>query len=67
MMVLRPHPEGAVLPVQSRPGAKRNEVCGVQAGRLKVLPSVAAPSSVTICIPVNYFADFIAFLNYGDV
>jgi len=33
---LEPHPEGVVLPVRARPGARRNEVRGEQNGRLKV-------------------------------
>ncbi len=36
MIELEPHPEGVILPVRARPGARRNEVRGEQNGRLKV-------------------------------
>ena len=36
MIDLRPHPEGAILPVRARPGARRNELRGEQDGHLKV-------------------------------
>ena len=36
MIELQTRPEGIVLPVQARPGAKKNEVRGEQAGALKV-------------------------------
>ncbi|MDZ7620000.1 MAG: DUF167 family protein [Patescibacteria group bacterium] len=35
-MELRPHADGTVLPVHAHAGARRNEVGGVQDGRLKV-------------------------------
>ncbi len=35
-MELRPHAEGVILPVHAHAGARRNEVSGVQDGRLKV-------------------------------
>lgn len=36
MIKLKPHTEGCILPVHAHAGARRNEVCGVQNGRLKV-------------------------------
>jgi uncharacterized protein len=36
MILLDPHPDGTVLPVRAQPGARRNEIRGVQAGMLKV-------------------------------
>ena len=36
MIELRPHPEGTILPVRARPGARRNEIRGEQDGMLKV-------------------------------
>jgi uncharacterized protein (TIGR00251 family) len=33
---LEPHAEGVVLPLRAQPGAKRNEIRGVQDGMLKV-------------------------------
>ena len=41
MIELRPHAEGAVLPVHAHAGSRRNEVCGIQNGRLKVCTSQA--------------------------
>jgi uncharacterized protein (TIGR00251 family) len=41
MIVLGDHPEGCVLPVRARPGARRAGVQGEQNGALKV--SVTAP------------------------
>ena len=41
MIEFQPRPEGIVLPVQARPGAKKNEVRGEQAGALKVLVTQA--------------------------
>jgi uncharacterized protein (TIGR00251 family) len=38
---IKPHPEGATLPLRVQPKAKRNAVLGEQAGALKV--SVTAP------------------------
>ena len=35
-IALEPHPEGTILPVRARAGARRNEVCGEQDGALKV-------------------------------
>lgn len=35
-IILTPHPEGFVLPVKAQPGAKKNEVRGIQDGALKV-------------------------------
>jgi len=32
---LEPHPEGTILPVRARPGARRNEIRGEQGGMLK--------------------------------
>ena len=34
--LLRPHPEGTILPVRAQPGARRNEIRGEQDGVLKV-------------------------------
>jgi uncharacterized protein (TIGR00251 family) len=36
MLALVSHPDGVVLPVRAQPGARRNEVRGVQDGMLKV-------------------------------
>jgi hypothetical protein len=36
MPTLEPHPEGTLLPVRAQPGARRNELRGVQDGMLKV-------------------------------
>ena len=36
MLALEPHPDGTVLPVRARPGARRNEIRGEQEGALKV-------------------------------
>ena len=36
MIDLEPHAEGVLLPVRAQPGAKRNEIRGVQDGMLKV-------------------------------
>ena len=36
MIALEPHPEGTILPVRARPGARRNEIRGEQDGMLKV-------------------------------
>lgn len=36
MLSLEPHPDGTILPVRAQPGARRNEIRGVQAGMLKV-------------------------------
>ena len=36
MLALEPHPEGTILPVRAQPGARRNEIRGVQDGMLKV-------------------------------
>jgi uncharacterized protein (TIGR00251 family) len=36
MLALEPHPDGAILPVRAQPGARRNEIRGVQDGILKV-------------------------------
>ena len=33
---LEPHPDGTILPVRAHPGARRNEIRGVQDGMLKV-------------------------------
>ena len=41
MILIRSHPEGAVLPVRAQPGARRNELRGEHNGRLKV--SVTQP------------------------
>ena len=34
--ILEPHPAGTILPVRAHPGARRNEIRGVQDGMLKV-------------------------------
>ena len=36
MLETRLHPDGAILPVRAQPGARRNEVRGLQDGALKV-------------------------------
>ncbi len=36
MLDLQPHADGTVLPVRAQPGARRNEVRGLQDGALKV-------------------------------
>ena len=36
MIELRPHSDGAILPVHAHAGARRNEVGGIQNGRLKI-------------------------------
>ena len=36
MLALEPHPDGTILPVRAQPGARRNEIRGVQDGMLKV-------------------------------
>jgi uncharacterized protein (TIGR00251 family) len=36
MIDLQSHAEGVILPVRAQPGARRNEVSGVQDGMLKV-------------------------------
>ena len=36
MLELQTHPDGAILPVRAQPGARRNEVRGIQDGALKV-------------------------------
>jgi uncharacterized protein (TIGR00251 family) len=36
MLALVSHPDGVVLPVRAQPGARRNEVRGIQDGMLKV-------------------------------
>jgi hypothetical protein len=36
MLELKSHPEGVILPVQAQPGARRNGIVGLHAGRLKV-------------------------------
>jgi len=36
MLDLQPHPDGTILPVRAQPGARRNEVRGLQDGALKV-------------------------------
>ena len=36
MLTLESHPEGTILPVRAQPGARRNEIRGVQDGMLKV-------------------------------
>jgi uncharacterized protein len=36
MPTLESHPEGTILPVRAQPGARRNEIRGVQDGMLKV-------------------------------
>jgi uncharacterized protein len=39
---LQPHAEGTVLPVRAQPGARRNEIRGVQNGALRVCITQAA-------------------------
>lgn len=41
MIELKPHTEGAILPVHAHAGARRNEVCGVRNGRLRVCTTQA--------------------------
>ena len=36
MLHLEPHPDGTILLVRAQPGARRNEIRGVQDGMLKV-------------------------------
>ena len=36
MLAFEPHPDGTILPVRAQPGARRNEIRGVQDGMLKV-------------------------------
>ena len=36
MLALEAHPDGTILPVRGQPGARRNEIRGVQDGMLKV-------------------------------
>ena len=36
MLRLEPHSDGTILPVRAKPGARRNEIRGVQDGMLKV-------------------------------
>ena len=36
MLALEPRPDGTILPVRAQPGARRNKICGIQAGALKV-------------------------------
>jgi uncharacterized protein (TIGR00251 family) len=36
MLALEPHPDGTILPVRAQPGARRNEIRGIQDGMLKV-------------------------------
>jgi len=36
MLALEPHPDGVLLPVRAQPGARRNEIRGVQDGMLRV-------------------------------
>ena len=36
MIELRSHPEGTILPIRARPGARKNEIRGEQDGMLKV-------------------------------
>ena len=36
MLHLEPHSDGVILPVRAQPGARRNEIRGVQGGMLKV-------------------------------
>jgi uncharacterized protein (TIGR00251 family) len=36
MIDLKPHPQGTILPVRAQPGARKNEIRGVQDGMLKV-------------------------------
>jgi uncharacterized protein len=39
---LRPHAEGVILPVRAQPGARRNEIRGLQDGALRVCVTQAA-------------------------
>jgi uncharacterized protein (TIGR00251 family) len=39
---LEPHAEGTILPVRAHPGARRNEIRGVQDGMLRVSVTQAA-------------------------
>lgn len=41
MIACRAHPEGVVLPIKAQPGARKNELRGAHAGRLKVCVTVA--------------------------
>ena len=41
-IALEPHPEGTILPVRARPGARRNEIRGEQGGMLKLAVTQAA-------------------------
>ena len=41
MIDLEPHADGTILPVRAHPGARRNEVRGIQDGRLKVCVTAA--------------------------
>ena len=36
MLNVQRHPDGAILPVRAQPGARRNEIRGIQDGALKV-------------------------------
>ena len=36
MLALASHPDGTILPVRAQPGARRNEIHGIQDGMLKV-------------------------------
>jgi uncharacterized protein (TIGR00251 family) len=36
MLALEPHRDGTILPVRAQPGARRNEIRGMQNGMLKV-------------------------------
>jgi len=36
VLLLEPHADGTILPVRAHPGARRNEIRGVQDGMLKV-------------------------------
>ena len=36
MLAFEPHSDGTILPVRAQPGARRNEIRGVQEGMLKV-------------------------------
>ena len=36
MLDIQPHQEGAILPIRAQPGARRNEVRGIQDGALKI-------------------------------
>ena len=42
MVDLQSHPLGVILPVRAQPGARRNEVRGIQDGALKVCVTQAA-------------------------